>query len=399
MPGRIQQQRGFEMLAKGVFCLLAGAAIIASMWFNAMFGFSIGQHTDLIGGAHHGYVYAALFVILDAIKVSVPIMLAAIVLSQFSRVWKAVSVLIGVVLFAGATSISLAGIFGTVAVDRDNFTATRSADGSQYREKANEARDLRQKIAGASSTNPDRIASEIAAYKVQPDSRWGPTNGCAPDSVTITKSQMWCKEYHRLQAQLAEAKEYQANKVRLRELETALAGLAGAVEGDPQARRLGDKIGIGPDEFVSSFLTLLALLVEFSGGLFPLMIYLYSRAKEPMPDIGSDPDPEPGNAISIDDVRRMIDDAHHKRLRSPEPDCPVETAIERHRGRKEISYPELSDTIANVCQERGEAPLSARAIGLRVRELGYEVWQEPTDSGKVTVYGLGGARTELAEAA
>ena len=372
---------------------------IASIGFNAYFGYTIGKHSGEFFGIHNGYVYPFVFAVVDVIKIAIPVMLAVILFSSVPKVWKGAASLIGVALFLGMTAVSLSGIFGSFATDRDNMSAQRAAEAKQYNDLTTEKQAILAGNPYRQIRSPEAIQADIEAYKAAPDSRWNPTNGCNPESITITQSQMWCKEYHRLVGQREDAEKVLADRDRLAEINAALASMPGAIEADPQARRMGDMLGITPDQYVTSLITVLAFLIEFTASLMPVVIYVYGRAKEPIPDIGTDPDPEPGNAISLDDVRRMIDDAHHKRISPPELDCPVETAIERHRGRNEISYPELSETIANVCQERGETPLSARAIGLRVRELGYDVWQEPTDSGKVTVYGLGGARTELAEAA
>jgi len=378
-----------------------GLTALASIAFNAHFGYMIGQHSEWIEGVHNGYLYGGVATFLDVIKIALPIMLAIIWFSSVSVSWKVIASVIGIPMFIGMTAISLSGIFGSVAVDRDTMSASRSGLSDQYLSLKAEAKAL-ERTAWADTKTPEQIRAQISAFISAPGNRWGPTNGCDPTSITITQSRLWCQEYQRLAGQLEHAEQVQQDRARLREVNAKLAALPGAIEGDPQARRMGDMLGIAPDTYVTALLALFAFLIEFCPSLAPVMIYVYGRAKEPIPETDTDPDPEPGNAISLEDVRRMIDDAHAKRLTSSvsEPECPVQTAIERHTGQEEVAFADLSKTVRRVCHERGESPWSAKAIGQRVRELGIPVWQEVKKNGrKVTVYGLGGAETELAEAA
>ena len=385
--------------------VFVGLTALASIAFNAHFGYMIGQHSEWVQGIHNGYLYGAVAAFLDVIKISVPIMLAIICFSSVSMPWKILSSLIGVPLFIGMTAISLSGIFGSVAVDRDTMSASRSGLSDQYQALKVEAQAL-ERTAWADIRPVDEIRAQISSYLTSPGNRWGPTNGCDIASITIPQSRAWCQDYQRLVGQLERAEQVMSYRARLREINSRLAHLPGSIEGDPQARRMGDMLGISPDAYVTALLALFAFLIEFCPSLIPVLIYVYGRAREPIEEIGSDTATDRAygaqtQVISLDDTRRMAAEAHHKQLRSKEPECPVVSAAQRqrHRGRSEISFPELSETIAHICRERGDPPMTARAIGLRVRELGYDVWQEQTDTGKVTVYGLGGAQSEILKAA
>lgn len=379
-----------------------GLTAIASIAFNAHFGFMIGQHSEWFPWFHNGYLYGSVAAFLDVIKIALPIMLAIICFSSVSVPWKLIASVIGVPMFVGMTAISLSGIFGSVAVDRDTMSASRAGVSDQYQSLKAEAKAL-EKTAWADSKTPEQIRAQVNAYVSAPGNRWGPTNGCDPASITITQSRVWCQEYQRLMAQLEHAEQVQQDRERLREVNENLAALPGAIEGDPQARRMGDMLGMNPDTYITYLVALFAFLIEFCPSLTPVMIYVYGRAREPEPETETDPDPEPGNElITLSEARQMIEDAHKKRQSVPEPDCPVQAALERHEGEDEVSYRDLSKTVAAICRERGEPHWSAKAIGQRVRELGWSVWQEPSPDGKrkFTKYGReGGVQEELAEAA
>lgn len=381
--------------------VFVGLTALASIAFNAHFFYEIGQHSQWLPWFHNGFIYGGVGAVLDVIKMAVPIMLAIIWFSSVSVPWKGVASLIGVPLFLGATAISLSGIFGSVAVDRDTMSASRTAVAERYQSLKAEAKAL-EKTAWADTKTPEELRAALSAHMAGPDSRWGPTQGCDPQHITIPRSARWCEEYQSLVAQIAHAEQVQRDRERLREINARLAALPGAIEGDPQARRMSDMIGTSPDSYITGILIIFAFLIEFCPPLVPVLMYVYARSREPIEPTDTDPEPpEPTERpIDLTEIRQMIEDAHKKRSSVSEPDCPVQTAIERHTGEEEVAFADLSKTVRRVCHERGESPWSAKAIGQRVRELGIPVWQEVNKDGrKVTIYGLGGAETALAEAA
>lgn len=391
---------------------LIGCLAIGAMIFNAKMGWEIGQQTEWVTGWHNGYLYATLFVVMDAIKMMLPAIAVVIAIGALAWYWRLLGTTIAAGTFAIMTAISLSGIYGSLAIDRDTMTAGRSKSGDEYRDKTAKADALRAKIDAASSDNPDRLRSQIAAYKVQPDSRWGPTNGCTPEDVTIPKSQMWCKEYHRLEAQLAEAREIKADEARLRDLEAELAGMAGAVEGDPQARRIGDATGLEPDKFITSLIAAITLVIEFAPPLLPVVLLLWMRTREAdQASIVTDAAETVTDARSAEEEQseayRIILNAWERQKALKAPECPVELALYEHRREHpdeadEISYPNLSNRVSRICRQRGETPWGHRKIGMRMVQLGCGKSLSDENGGSVTYYdlsGLGGAQTELAHAA
>jgi len=384
---------------------------IASIGFNAYFGYTIGQHSGEFFGIHNGYVYPFVFGIVDVIKIAIPVMLAVILFSSVQKIWKGVASLIGVALFLGMTAVSLSGIFGSFATDRDNMSAQRSVQAKQYSDLSAEKDAIMAGNPYRQIRSPEAIQSDIDGYKSAPDNRWTPTNGCDPSSITITQSRMWCQEYHRLVGQREEAKQVLADRERLREINGALASMPGAIESDPQARRMGDMLGITPDQYVTGLITILAFLIEFTASLMPVVIYVYGQAKSDHSAITSDAAETLTDACPQEndqgEAYRIILDAWERQKALKGSECPVELALHEHRRDNPeeadaISYPNLSNRVNRILMQRGQAPWRHKLIGTRMAELGCKKSITGDKGGSVTYYdlsGLGGAQKSLAHAA
>jgi hypothetical protein len=241
----------------GVLGVIAATILLCvSAAMNWQFGFSLGKTP------FDSHIFGAASIAADGMKALMPFF----IFSAFrNRNWS--QALGGSALWAVCIIYAMASALGFSALNRSDTSGTRAAYVAQYKDLRNEMGRITQQQSWLKKhRSAGAVSAEIEAIKQ--NYRWTTSVGCT--DVTLPESRELCTQYHKLNAELAAAKQDNVLQQRKNEVNRKLAAMesgGGVKEADPQAAIISNLSGMDISKVETGMTILVMLLVELGSSL------------------------------------------------------------------------------------------------------------------------------------
>ncbi len=258
--------------AAGIVAATVLLGVSAAM--NWRFGYSLGT-TEL-----DAHIYGAASAAADGLKALLPFfVLWALVSRSYIRA------LAGVALWVICSTYSLTSSLGFSAYNRDNNSASRVVQQTQYSDLRAELKRARERLEWMPQHRSVATVEAAIQAELMKPIRGKRRTTLGRETQNCTKTNFWsgklCEEVFNLRKELATAQEAERLQKRIdaiqAKLDTVSTPVAAAKSGDPQVDMLSRLTGLDKEKIQLALTILVSLLVEVGSGLGFFVVFGPSR--------------------------------------------------------------------------------------------------------------------------
>jgi hypothetical protein len=397
--------------------LFIGALSIISLMVNFRFGWELGKHNQMLPFIHDGYLWGAASLVLDGLKMTLPILIAGACMARgHSIILRGVVALGCLGLWVPITGYSFNSAFGTALTERhDNKGSRAKTISTEDRLKAERAKLLSRNPWTAQTVQYKELPStaieqQIAGMKANPI--WQASDECKEPQGKTSLS--FCQLYFTAAAAQQIALGQERTEVRIAEIDTALSHSSGATLADPNAAALAGFTGYSEDKVLTGWALLLALLLEVVPNVGPALFWLALKLLDkPVPKeealrltaIEVKPDPVPAIAAKSAKLdkpaKNNVVELHPRAAPATAPEAVMDEAIESMLPTEEIKFQDVFTRAQEIAARRGHVAIDHKYLSGRLRNWGFiKLSNRKIDEygKKHTVYRMqrhGGGRVQL----
>ncbi|MEJ2125633.1 MAG: hypothetical protein P8Y47_12745, partial [Alphaproteobacteria bacterium] len=278
----------------GVLGVIAATILLCvSAAMNWQYGFSLGKTP------FDSHIFGAASIAADGMKALMPFFIFS---AYRNRNWS--QALGGSALWAVCIIYAMTSALGFSALNRSDTSGSRAAQVAQYKDLRGEMDRIKQQQSWLKKhRSTGAVSAEIEAIKQ--NYRWTTSAGCT--DVTLPESREVCTKYHKLNAELAAAKQDKALEERKAVVSHKLATMekgGGVQEADPQAAIISNLSGMDITKVETGMTILVMLLVELGSSLGLYVSTSTWRIEDQVPA----PRPEQPKVVEI--INPMQNHAH-----------------------------------------------------------------------------------------
>ncbi len=353
----------------GVIAALILLAVSAAM--NWQFGYSLGKTQ------FDSHILGAASIAADCMKALMPFFIFAAIRE---RNWS--QALGGSALWAVCILYAMSSAIGFASTNRSDTTTTRAVYAAKYEDLRSELGRITQERSWlAKHRSAAAVQSEIAAIKQ--NLRWTTSKGCT--DATLEESRELCTNYHKLNSELAAARQDDVLKQRAAEVRSRLAPLQsgpGISVADPQADIIAKLTGLDINRVETGMSILVMLLVELGSSLGLYVSTSAWRIHEPL----RKPAPEPAKVVEITRPVELVPQPSPVKLALPKSDIEtyMETRIRQDDGAS-VTALALYDDYCDWCQAARRQPVGLPIFSRQLTEFGV---QKAKIAGKIRYIGI-----------
>jgi hypothetical protein len=348
---------------------------------NYRFGFSLGKTP------FDGEIYGAASAAADCFKALVPFFFFA---AWRNRMWSQAAA--AAVVWLVVTGYSMTSAVGHAALNRLDTTGQRAVQAATYKDLRADAKRVQDQLTWIPAHRPsETVAAELNVLRAQ--RHWLVTSECT--EVTGKSAREFCQQFHKLNAELASAREASKLETRIAEIGSKLSHTAGATvmaEADPQASVLAKLSGLSIDSVQMMMALFVAFLIEVGSGFGMYVAFAYWRLHDRRIEPGAGAVETSNAAANIEaEVAASTQPPTHRRLGANDnlaaqatQAVPPDSEVQRHYRLRVVSSPgssvtvsDLYDDYCNWCEEQRKEALAMptfcrefKALGVKKARIG-----------------------------
>ena len=353
----------------GVFGVAAALILLAvSAAMNWRYGFGLGK-TEF-----DAHILGAASIAADCMKALMPFFIFS---AYRNRNWS--QALGGSALWAVCILYAMTSAIGFSATNRSDTSGTRRVQAEKYEDLRGELNRITQQQSWLEKhRSAGTVAAEIEAAKQ--NVRWTTSEGCT--NATVDESRELCKNYHKLNSELADANKDEELQRHADARRGMLAGMQGGAKvADPQADIIAKLSGLDSKQVETAMTILVMLLVELGSSLGLYVSTSAWRIHEPQ----RKPAPEP---VKVVEITRQAELPRPQVMQLVLPKSDIETYFDtriRQDDGASVTALSLYDHYCEWCETVRRQPVGLPIFSRQLTDLGV---QKAKIAGKIRYIGI-----------